>query len=334
MSASSLAGRLFPKGMKQCLKDRLEDWKRRRPGPLAGDARFGLTESQVYPQGTNFDECLRAGITRKLAGLAISKDTPVASIGSCFAEEFAAHMRQAGFNYVMTEPDMFAASANWGRVYTIPCLNQIVRYSTDEDFPLTLEPSRKGWYDPLREAQTPHYPTREAAEAAVLGHRAASLQAFRKARVIIVTLGQNEAWVDKKSGLAWARIPPKEALDVDRARFEARDFSFEENSRALEESFALLRKFNPELKILMTVSPVAAHATFCDPDVITRSFAGKCLLRAVAERAVRSLPNVWYFPSFELTLACNPHTFKADNRHVKLATVDRIFGMLQQTVVH
>jgi len=36
----------------------------------------------VYPSGAQFDDCLRDGIAPKLV-----------SIGSCFAEEFAHHMR-------------------------------------------------------------------------------------------------------------------------------------------------------------------------------------------------------------------------------------------------
>ena len=66
---------------------------------------------------------------------------------------------------------------------------------------------------------------------------------------------------------------------------------------------------------------------------ITQSFAGKCLLRAVAERITRTVPRVWYFPSFEMVLAYNPHTLRADNRHVKRSTVDRIFELLRRTVI-
>ena len=323
---------LIPPPLKKALKDLREDLKRRRPKPIRGDERFGLVAGQIYPDGCNFDGTLKTGMAEKLKGLTIGRDTPVASIGSCFAEEFAAHMREAGYNYVMTEPDLMAASANWGRVYTLPCLRQIAAYTAD-DFPLAVEPSKKGWFDPLRDTATPHYPTREAAEAAIRGHRAASRKAIEQARVLTVTLGQNEAWRDKESGLVWARIPPKETAQAKPGRFEPVEFAFEQDLAELKEALRLFRTVNPALKFLLTVSPVAAHATFLDPDVVTRSFAGKCLLRAVAERAVRETPDCWYFPSFEIVLAYNPHAFNADNRHVKRATVDRIFGMLRELVV-
>jgi len=67
--------------------------------------------------------------------------------------------------------------------------------------------------------------------------------------------------------------------------------------------------------------------------VVTQSFAGKCVLRAVVERIVRSVPRVWYFPAFEMALAYNPTTLAADNQHVKSSTVDRIFELLPRTVV-
>ena len=324
---------LLPRGVHRWLRDRLEDFRRRRPAPHRGLERFGLAGTQVYPVGINFDECVRVGIARKLEGLAIGKDTPVASIGSCFANEFASHMREAGFNYVTAETDVFPASANWGRVYTIPCLRQIVEYSTNESCSLAVERAAEGWFDPLRESAIPHYPSHAEAEAAIRRHRAASRRAFAEARVLIITLGQNEAWIDKRSGLVWARTPSKGLREADRTRFEARDFSFEEDTSWLEESVARLRRFNAGLDILLTVSPVASYATFCGADVVTQSFAGKCILRAVAERVVRRVPRVWYFPAFEITLAYNPHAFNADNRHVKNATVDRIFGLLERAVV-
>jgi len=32
----------------------------------------------------------------------------------------------------------------------IPCFRQIVLYSTIDDFPMPVEPSERGWFDPLR----------------------------------------------------------------------------------------------------------------------------------------------------------------------------------------
>jgi GSCFA family protein len=324
----SIVRPFLSRGIQRRLQDRREDSRRRRPEPHAGLDEFVLTPAQVYPQGDNFDACVRAGISHQLEGIVIRRDTPVASIGSCFANEFATHMREGGFNYVTAESDVFPASANWGRVYTIPGFRQIVMYTEDEGFTRPVAQSSEGWFDPLRDTDAGHFRTREDAEVGIRKHRVASREAFTASRVLIITLGQNEAWVDRESGLVWARRPPQSIVD----RFEARTFSFEDDVAWLEDALGRLRGMNADLDILLTVSPVASFATFCGTEAVTQSFAGKCVLRAVAERITRTVPRIWYFPAFEMTLAYNPHTLKADNRHVKNATIDRIFTLLRETV--
>ena len=318
---------IVPLRVQRYLRDRIENLKHRRPGPHRGLAEYGLGPTQVYPSGVNFDETLRAGIAPRLEGLVIRRDTPVASIGSCFADEFAKHMRAEHFHYVTTEPSLFPSSADWGHVYTIPGFRQIVRYSTSDDFPMPVEQGPKGWFDPLRERRAGYFATREEAAAAIRNHRAASRQAFAEARVLIVTLGQNEAWTDPRTGFIWAQPPPN------RDGFEVRTFAFEDDVAWMEDALARLRQLNPALDVLLTVSPVASMATFSDEEIITHSFAGKCLLRTVVERITRTVPRVWYFPSFEMALALNPTMQMSDNRHVKNARVDSIFKLLHDTVV-
>ena len=324
----------FPLSVQRTIRDQVEERRRRRPAPHRGLEEFGLAGSQVYPQGNNFDACLCAGIKAQLQDLVIRKETPVASIGSCFADEFASHMRVAAFNYVTAETEIFPASANWGRVYTVPAFWQIVMYSVDDNFKLPIERWSDRWFDPLREPATGSFQTRAEAEAAVRSHRAASRKVFTDARVLIITLGQNEAWMDRQTGMAWAHRPPTALLEAEPERFAPRTFSFAENANWLQNALAHLRELNKDLDVLLTVSPVASHATFCGTEAVTQSFAAKCLLRAVAEQIVHTVPRVWYFPSFEMTLAYNPYTLRADNRHVKDSTVDRIFRLLHQTVVH
>src|SRR5438105_3401994 len=82
----------LPRTMRRRLHDRREDLRRRRPAPHSGLAQFGLAAAQVYPEGANFDDALRDGIAPQLRALAIDRSTPVASIGSCFADEIAVHL--------------------------------------------------------------------------------------------------------------------------------------------------------------------------------------------------------------------------------------------------
>jgi hypothetical protein len=323
----------IPRSIRRRLRDRVEAIRRLRPEPHRGLDQLGLAPGQVYPEGSNFDDFMRMATAEALEGFVLRRETPVASIGSCFAEEFASYMRNEGYNYVAAEPGEFLASANWGRVYTIPCFRQIVLYSTSSDFVMPVEHASAGWFDPLRDPAAGFRETREEALSEIERHRAASREAFTTARVLILTLGQNEAWVDRPSGLAWAHRPPVPLMETDGERFEARSFSFEENVNWLEDALRRLRELNVELDVLLTVSPVGSYATFCGGNAVTQSFAGKCLLRTVAERIARAVPRVWYFPSFEMALAYNPHTLMSDNRHAKHATVDRVLRLLRQTAL-
>jgi len=322
----------MPRKMRRSLRDRIEKFRRVRPEPHRGLEHLGLAPSQVYPEGINFDEFLRAATAAELEGLVIRRETPVASIGSCFSEELAWFLRHEGFSFLATEPSAFQASANWGRVYTIPCFRQIVHYSISPDFPMPVERSYAGWIDPLRDPAIGAHATAEEALAETRRHRVASRDSFARARVLVLTLGQNEAWVDRRSGLTWAHPPPAPLLDADRQRFEARSFTFEQNVDWLTDALRHLRELNESLDILLTVSPVGSYATFCGTNVVTQSFAGKCLLRTVAERVRRDEPRVWYFPSFEMVLAYNPTTLMSDNRHVTNASIDRVLKLLRDLI--
>ena len=326
---------LLPLALRKYLRDKSESVRRAFPGAPRGLPHLGLSPTQIYPAGTNFDPVLLAATREKLNKVTLTEHTRIASIGTCFAEEFSFYMLTRRFNYIRTEPDALSSSANWGRVYTIPNLLQIVRYSFDPDFAVCVERSTKGWFDPLREHATDAFATREEAIASIKSHRQASQRAFSEAELLIITVGQNEAWVDQRSKMVWGRMPPKEIMAEAPGAFSVREFGYAENRALLTDLLNELIGINSALQIILTVSPVPSHATFRDVDVVSQSFANKCLLRAVIHDVIANFPGqVFYFPSFEIVLGYNAANFRADNRHVKHATVDRIFALLEQAVVN
>lgn len=327
----SLIRVLLPQFLRRNIKDVYEVLIRFAPGKHKGLVKYNLGKTQVYPNGNNLLVTLTEATKLKLSSLEITKDTPVASIGSCFAEEFAYFMEKNGYNYIRTEGDKLTASANWGRVYTIPNLLQIVRYSSEDSYPVIVENCSKGWFDPLRESSNPFHLNKCDAESEVILHRKASFDALTKCKVLIITLGQNEKWVDNKNSKVWVRIPPGDIMKSRGQDFSVEETGYQENLNKLNEIIFILKNINPSINILFTVSPVAAYATFIDSDVIANSFANKCMLRTVVNEVVRADPQrLFYFPSFEITLCDNPRSFRADNRHVKYATVDRIFSLFMK----
>ncbi len=324
--------RFFPIRFRKKIKDIVECFPRVNPGRHEGLPKYKLKPTQVYPKGKNLIPTLIAATERKLSLLNIKENTPITSIGSCFAEEFSFFMKKKGFNYICAENDSLGSSANWGRVYTIINLLQIVRYSIDEGYPVIVEKTKYGYFDPLRESTPLFYKNREQAVDSIIVHRRASYEAFSNCEILIITLGQNEAWLDYAISKAWVRIPPEDIKEAREKDFSVTEFSYEENVKYLKEVIDLLKSVNPDIKIIFTISPVASYASFTDDDVISKSFANKCLLRTVVNELVENNKEfLFYFPSFEIVLCDNPKNYRADNRHVKHSAVDRIFHALNSS---
>ncbi len=311
------------------LRDKLEYFSRKTPPPLAGVPDLGLNVTQVYPCGDSIQRVLTLALEKEFKGLTINSSTATASMGTCFAEEFSTYIKNNRGNYLYKEVNSFNSSANWGRVYTIPNLNQIIDYSLNPNYPTLIQNCKHGFLDPLRERSVGYFNCFEDASEQIRVHRLASAVVLKEAEVLVITLGQNEAWMDRQDNIVWGSIPASDIRNAYPNRFFPIEFSYAENLDRLERVLEALFSFNPRLKIILTVSPVAAYATFLNDNVVTQSFAGKCLLRSVVHDVIRKFSkNVFYFPSFELVFCENPMKFRADNRHVKFKTVDDIFSIL------
>jgi len=323
--------------LKLYVKDALEFMPRHFPKPLTGVLEHLLTNTQVYPIGTNFNKALELATKKRFKTLLIQQDTTISSIGTCFAEEFATFMKQntdKGIGkYVYVENNAFNSSANWGRVYTIQNFLQIVKYSVTDTVPVYIEENNKRFIDPLREYSVGNFTSWEAAEVGIKNHRAASRNVFKNSKILVLTLGQNEGWVDNETSLVWGSAPRTKFRESFPDRFHVMEFEFAQNLNDLTTAIELLKEFNSDLKFIITVSPVAAYATFINQDVITQSFAGKCQLRSVVHQLQKNnQSNIYYFPSFEMALCNNTESFRADNRHVKRWKVREIFSLLEKTL--
>lgn len=312
-------------------RDVIEEWYRQFPGPLNGLPHQGLSETQVYPSGKNFFHGVATGTLKALSTLKLKSDSKMASIGTCFAEEFALYLKEnpsVGI-YLNAEQNVFNASANWGRVYTIKNLRQIVEYTLQENYPIFVEQTKKGFVDPLREHSIGAFKSKDDASIAVKQHRELSKKVFFDADLIVITLGQNEAWYDTQLGVYWGAAPPLELRHNDPQRFVPTQFTHTSNKGDLDYLVSQVKRFNSKIQIVFTISPVGAYATFFDQEIVTQSFAGKCNLRSVVSEFVGEHKDfTFYYPSFELVLCDNPSSFNADNRHVKRKKVKQIFRLL------
>jgi len=315
--------------LKYIFIDILEYYKYYFPGQLKILGRYNLDASQVYQTGKNIDKLFEIQIKNDLR-IFNENSSKFASIGTCFAEEFSKFIstQYKYLEYLKTEDNVFYASANWGRVYTLPNLQQIIEYSLTNKHNVLIEQSKtKGFFDPFREYSVGYKKNANEASASILEHREASRYVFLNAQILVITIGQNEGWFDNFEKIVWATAPfSYDLTDENTKRFTYTEFSYSKNIKCLDEIINTLTKFNPKIKIILTVSPVAAEATFTQNNIITQSFAGKCTLRAVVHDIIKMHKDcVYYFPSFEMVFCKNQNSFRSDNRHVKKMKVRSIF---------
>lgn len=312
--------------------DRLRTFK---TPPLRGNPRYGLSDTQVYPSGDNIPNLLLSSTIANFSTLSLRPSRKMASIGTCFAEEFAQYLKRNPDlgQYVLVEDNVFNSSANWGRVYTTENLLQIIKYSFDEQFPLHLEETSKGLIDPLREHSVGHFNTEAEAVSSIRRHRQLSRKVFLDSDVLVITLGQNECWYHQEKRYFWGTTPSSEWLRNHPDNAKPHEIDYQRNLEIMRECLEKLHTVNPRLKVILTVSPVPSAATFLSSDVVSQSMAGKSVLRAVAHQIQKSFQRtVYYFPSFEMVLCNNPTSFRSDNRHVRYRVVKKIFLMLKRSL--
>ena len=266
-------------------------------------------------------------------GLEITLETPIASMGSCFAREIKRRLVQRDYNYITEETDHPAsihASAAWERVYNIFCMRQIFEYTFE-----TWEPDLRWWIAPQSgKVQDPYrrtiiYESLDQAEVDFEQHKIHSRRAIEQAHVFILTLGLTEIWQDRIDGSVIS-LPagpyPNEGGDM--GRYEFKVSRYVENLENLERIHEIMARHNPDCRILVTVSPVNLWATFRpDSDVISASCNSKSTLRAVADEFAACHENVHYFPAFEMATIYQPLIGQScfsdgrENFHVNKATV-------------
>lgn len=269
-------------------------------------------------------------------------DARFATFGSCFAQHISRALMARGMGWLngepappRTPPEIARAynygvfSARTGNIYTAAQLLAVVRMATgaaDSDAPELWQDDGR-WYDSLRPAIEPGgFASRDEA----LCSRRSMLRAFARllsdAQVFVFTLGLTEGWENTATGQPYAMCPGTSAgrFDADRHRFRA--YGFAEIRAALDEAFALMRKVNPALRILMTVSPVPLTATASGQHVLVATTQSKSVLRAVAGEMAADDATLDYFPSYEIITGAPTRAmfFEPNLRSVAQAGVDLV----------
>jgi len=141
----------------------------------------------------------------------------------------------------------------------------------------------------------------------VMLHRAYHLGQVRKlfsqADVFVFTLGLTEAWMDRAKTTVYPTAPGTIAGCFDPGRHVFHNFRFNETFDDFVAVRDRLKAINPDMKFLITVSPVPLTATATDEHVEVATSRSKSTLRAVCAELYDAFEDVDYFPSYEIITA-------------------------------
>ncbi|RDJ22158.1 hypothetical protein DWF00_23675 [Bosea caraganae] len=210
--------------------------------------------------------------------------------------------------------------------------HELKRVLMNESYPeeglIELAPNQ--WFDP--HASGLKLLDKETALANRRKLTAATAQ-IKQARICFFTLGLTETWLDSETGLAMNTHPGPVWLSRMPERFRFVDYGYEATLSDMLSILTMIRQHcHPEMRFIVTVSPVPLGATFKDADVIVANSASKSVLRAVAEELYRRFDFVDYFPSYEIVLN-SPRTlaFEEDQLHIARDMVATVMGTFERS---
>ena len=245
----------------------------------------------------------------------IEKSDLVATAGSCFAQHISRKLSQIGFSYYVPEDGEGIAatersarnfgvfSARYGNIYTTHQLLQLFSEAVVGRKPhdLAWQRSDGRYVDPFRPQVEPEgFSTQDEVVAARQEHLAKVRDVFLKSNVLIFTLGLTESWRSKVDHSVFPLAPGVAGGSFDETVHEYVNFGVDEVFESLNNFLTLLKGVNPEVKVLLTVSPVPLIATYEDRHVIVSTVYSKSVLRVAAEMATKGRDWVDYFPSYEI----------------------------------
>ena len=245
----------------------------------------------------------------------LDAQSAIATAGSCFAQHIGQALRGAGLHVLDAEPappkcppqvarayGYGVYSARYGNIYSSRQLVQLLQDVVgDVVDPAAIWPQGARFHDALRPTIEPDG-FASVAEALALrrAHLAKVRALFTRASHFVFTLGLTECWADRDSGRVYPTCPGVVAGAFDPARHQFLNLGWPEVMADLTAVRALLRGLNPDLRMILTVSPVPLIATASGRHVLQASVGSKAILRAAAGAFAEAHADVDYFPSYEI----------------------------------
>lgn len=274
------------------------------------------SNTRLYPKRSQLDNFFLQSISsNKIFKKTVISDKSVV-LGSCFSVRIA-NFFASRFNQKSKEENIHGYMANWGRLYTLKNIEQIIEYTIRPDQNIFIEKNDDYFFDPLREDHVTIENSEEDLKKNIILHREKSKLVLSEADTIILVIGLNEAWYDNKLKIFWGVKPDNKTLQENITRFEIKKFDYEENLVSIKNIIEKLSHINRNLNICFVLGPVPQEAVYASKNIIESFFLDKsAILLAINKIIKKGYSNITYLPFYEYFYVNNPLIFKSDNRHI------------------
>lgn len=245
----------------------------------------------------------------------IGPQTRIATAGSCFAQHFGEALRARRFAWVDAEQapaplpldrrkthgyGLF--SSRTGNIYTARQLLQWIQWSVDPySTPQEIWTEDGRSFDPFRPNIEPNgFLSPDELMASRMTTLKCFIESVKSSDVFVFTLGLTECWRNILSNCEYQSCPGAVAGEFDSNIHLFHNQSFSEILMDMEMAISLIRSLQPNIQVLLTVSPVPLTATASGRHVLVATQHSKSILRSVAGELEASFPFCDYFPSYEI----------------------------------
>ena len=257
----------------------------------------------------------------------------MATFGTGFSQHLGVGLRARKFDWIDAEPApaglsdtlcrRFGYRTQSCRLGTFHTISMFYQWLTWVDG--SAQPSARMWehngryFDPYRPLIEPDG---FASEKEGLAARAITLQALsdaiEAADVLALTVSSNETWISTPHGEEYPMYPGVVPGTSSGDAYAFRYLHFEGCKQSLIRVTDKLRKINPDIRVLLLLSPEPLIATVRNRHALAGTAYTKAILRAVTGQIAESRDFVAYAPLYELLThpAAHGSWFESDLRRV------------------
>lgn len=258
------------------------------------------------------------------------EDNTAFTIGSCFARNIEIELRKIGISVPILEVPKIeynGTANNLFNEYSPGTIAQRIQWTVDKTMPPigTMCETSAGWVDLLLHMDSSAVSYERCVE------RREQLFTFYEqmleASFVVITLGHAETWFDVENNCYINRAPLVMRRQAD--RFLLKQLSLQEMLELLQPALEKLTGLGK--KVILTVSPQPLHSTFMlNTDAVIANELGKSTLLCAATELAK-MPNVDYFPSYEIVRSGGIENYDLDGVHAKPEVTSKVVEYMINT---